>query len=111
MEDPLVPALFPTIVAALACLQAGAAPPQGAPPGPPPGPPPRARGLALNTPDALPGYTLIAPLRSKTIRLVDLAGEVVHEWQTGYAPGSEYFLDDGTLLRCSKEPGIQRFTA
>lgn len=114
-----MPALFPLLVVALSCLQAPAAPPQGAPPGPPngppngppPGPPPRARGLALNTPDATPGYTLIAPLRSNTIRLVDLAGEVVHEWKSGYAPGSEYFLDDGTLLRCSKEPGIQRFKA
>ncbi len=61
--------------------------------------------------EATPGYTLIAPLRSTTVRLVDLDGAIVHEWKTGFAPGSEYLQDDGTLLRCSKEPGIQRFAA
>jgi hypothetical protein len=93
-------------------------PPGGPPPGPgglrgPPGPPPpeEPRGLRVHEAGALPGYTLIAPLQSKTIHLVDLDGNVVHRWKTGFAPGSEYFLEDGHLLRCSKEPVDTRFNA
>jgi len=118
-----------TLVAVVAALLvAGSAlaqgPPPGGPPhfppggGPPGGPPPGfpggdagPRGLLVHEKEACPGYTLIAPLRSKTIFLVDLDGKIVHEWKTGYTPGSEYFLDDGNLLRCSHEPDAPRFHA
>jgi hypothetical protein len=84
------------------------------PPGPPGGPP-RAiegpRGLRKNSPGALPGYTLIAPLSSNTIYLVDMEGRVVHRWDTKYSPGSEIFLDDGHLLRCSQEPNFPKFNS
>ena len=65
--------------------------------------PPRKNGLIVNEPGALPGYTMIASLNGSTIYLVDIEGRPVHCWKTGYAPGSEYFMDDGTILRCSKD--------
>ncbi|MSR47180.1 MAG: arylsulfotransferase (ASST) [Planctomycetes bacterium] len=74
----------------------------------------RPRGLALRTPEAAPGLTLIAPLRSQTIRLVDLDGNVVHEWVTDSTGGTEHFLDDGTLLRSTgtgNAPKLARFAA
>jgi len=93
-------------------------PPGGPPPRPggrrgPPGPPQpeEPRGLRVHEAGALAGYTLIAPLQSKTINLVDLDGKVVHRWKTGFAAGCEYFLDDGNILRCSKEPIQTRFNA
>ena len=43
------------------------------------------RGVKVLTDDASPGYTLIYPLNSKTVYLVDLAGEVVHEWPRLFA--------------------------
>ncbi|MEW6744412.1 MAG: aryl-sulfate sulfotransferase [Planctomycetota bacterium] len=67
------------------------------------------RGLVRNEGGAFPGYTLIAPMRSKTVFLIDMEGNVVHRWDTGYAPGSEYLLENGNLLRCSKEPNAARF--
>jgi Arylsulfotransferase (ASST) len=76
--------------------------------------PPRPRGLALKDARAFPGYTMIAPLRSQTIRLVDLDGTVVHEWKTDSTGGTEHFLDDGTLLRCTttgNDPQLERFKA
>ncbi len=102
-------ATLSTLASVVVAQGAPPPPPGGAPPGEPPAS--RPRGLALRTAEATPGYTLIAPLRSKTIRLVDLEGNLAHEWKTGFMPGSEYLLDNGHLLRCSKEPGIQRFKA
>jgi hypothetical protein len=89
------------------------APDGGAPakPTPPPAPPPEPRGLRVREPGALPGFTLIAPLRSTTSYLVDLDGKVVHAWKSGFNPGAEYFQDNGDLLRCCQEPGEKRFTA
>jgi len=54
--------------------------------------------------EAFDGYTLLAPLRSTTIYLVDMDGEVAHEWKGAYAPGnSAYLLENGNLLRCARE--------
>ncbi|MFO0985161.1 MAG: aryl-sulfate sulfotransferase [Planctomycetota bacterium] len=69
------------------------------------------RGLIRNEPEAMQGYTLIAPLQSLTVYLVDMEGRVVHQWLTRYAPGSEYLLPNGNLLRCSREPNAPRFKA
>jgi len=108
-----------TLLAAVLSLlvQADGAPPaspQGGPPGPPPGPPPRPRGLAVKEPRALPGLTMIAPLQNNVVRLVDLDGKVVHEWKTDARGGSEYFLEDGSLLRSTgtgNAPRLARFNA
>jgi hypothetical protein len=57
-------------------------------------------GLVLNDPRALPGYTLIAPLRSTMTYLIDTQGKVVHEWHSRYTPAaSVYLLENGHLLR------------
>ena len=69
------------------------------------------RGIKVNTPAALAGYTLIAPLQGKTVNLVDHDGHVVHRWKTEFKPGCEYFLQNGHLLRCSQQPEAPRFKA
>ena len=49
---------------------------------------------------AFPGFTLVAPLRSKRVYLVDMSGTAVHEWQSEYKAGAvTYLTERGTLLR------------
>jgi hypothetical protein len=61
------------------------------------------RGLVRRTEAATPGYTLFAPLRSYSTYLVDLDGQVVHQWRHDAPPGqSVYLLDNGHLLRCER---------
>lgn len=68
------------------------------------------RGLRLNEPGAYDGYTLFAPLNSKAVHLIDMAGEVVHTWQTDSAPGAwVYLLEDGRLLRLGRQDENPRF--
>jgi hypothetical protein len=68
------------------------------------------RGLLVHEAGAYDGYTLYAPLNSRTVYLVDLDGEVVHTWETDSSPaGGFYLLDDGTLLRCGREDEDPRF--
>jgi len=62
----------------------------------------RPRGLVVNEPAAFQGYTLFAPLRSKTTFLVDMQGEVVHSWENPHPPLGVYLQPDGSLLRCSR---------
>lgn len=69
------------------------------------------RGVLLREAGAFPGYTLIAPLRSTTIHLIDLDGRDVHRWATSYESGTAVLLDNGDLLRCCVEPERTRFTA
>ncbi len=46
------------------------------------------------------GYTLISPMGSKTVYLIDIEGYVVHKWETEYNPGSHAkLLENGNLLR------------
>ena len=67
------------------------------------------RGLVVNTPQASPGYTLIAPFGGQKTFLIDLQGNVVHEWVMTDKPGqAAYLLEDGSLLRSVKIPN-QRF--
>ncbi|MGE5360365.1 MAG: aryl-sulfate sulfotransferase [Bacteroidales bacterium] len=55
-------------------------------------------------------YVLFSPLLSTTTYLVDRDGRVVHEWQSDFAPGaSVHFLDDGSLLRCARQPNVPRY--
>jgi hypothetical protein len=56
----------------------------------------------LNKPQALPGYTLVFPLRSQRTYLVDLEGRVVRQWDSKYTAGQEaYLLENGNLLRAT----------
>ncbi|MGI9470496.1 MAG: aryl-sulfate sulfotransferase [Rubripirellula sp.] len=58
-----------------------------------------------------PGFTLIAPLASRDTFLINMDGEVVHQWPSNYQPGnSVYLLEDGSLLRTAKQTN-QRFNA
>ena len=69
----------------------------------PPERPPEPRGLVARTEGAFEGYTLITPLRSKEVLLLDMDGEPVHRWQTEHTPGnSVYLMDDGRLLRAAR---------
>lgn len=68
------------------------------------------RGLILKTDAVFPGLTLFAPLNSTKTYLVDLDGKQVHTWNSEYVPGQAvYLLGDGSILRCAREPGNQRF--
>ena len=63
-------------------------------------PPSRSDWLEVNP---SPGYNLISPLKSKDVFLVDLEGEIVHQWQTDCEPGNSVYLTErGTLYRCER---------
>jgi hypothetical protein len=71
-----------------------------------------ARGLVLDGDGASPGFVLFSPLLSTTTYLVDRKGRVVHTWESDRAPGaSVYLLDNGHLLRCSRERDTPIFQA
>jgi hypothetical protein len=57
-------------------------------------------GLIVNDARAYQGYTLLAPIMSRMIYLLDMQGRVVHTWE-GEVPGnlSVYLLPNGHLLR------------
>ena len=57
-------------------------------------------GLIVNDPRAYQGYTLLAPIMSKMVHLLDMQGRVIRTWE-GEAPGnmSVYLLENGHLLR------------
>jgi hypothetical protein len=68
------------------------------------------RGLRQREAGALEGYTLIAPLRSMSIHLVDMDGKVVHSWATRHQPGAvTRFLPNGHVLRGANLEGNPRF--
>src|SRR5262245_47433314 len=77
--------------------------PQGAPESAPQGDKKeRPHGLVRNEPQAFQGYTLFAPLRSRTTYLVDMKGEVAHSWENPNPPLGVYLQADGSLLRCAR---------
>lgn len=68
------------------------------------------RGVRKSTQGAFDGYTLVMPLVSTKVHLVDLEGEVVHTWETGLAPGGWcYLLDDGSLLHTGRQDTDPKF--
>ena len=69
------------------------------------------RGLVTRGEASLPGYTLVGPLQSRSVHLVDHAGEAVHSWTTStYGPGGGCYLEDnGHLLRCGRVDDNPRF--
>ena len=57
-------------------------------------------GLYLNTSNACPGYTLMAPKHNTVTYLLDNEGRYVHQWKSEYEPGqTAYLLPNGHLLR------------
>jgi hypothetical protein len=63
-------------------------------------------GVLVNDPRAFQGYTLIAPMESKSTHLIDMQGRVVHTWKSDYRAGLvAYFLENGHLLRAARNSG------
>ena len=69
------------------------------------------RGLRLSTPGAAQGYVYYTPLISSTTYLLETgSGDVVHTWESEYAPsGFVYLLDNGNLLRGARQPDVAVF--
>ena len=68
------------------------------------------RGLLKNLPGAYEGYTIVAPLRSTSTYLIDMDGEIVHEWRSSYTPTfGMYLLANGHLLRAARDPNNLSF--
>jgi hypothetical protein len=68
------------------------------------------RGVTVHEDGALEGFTLIAPLNSTTVYLIDMEGGIAHSWPTDSSPGAcNYLLDDGTLLRAGREDRDPKF--
>jgi hypothetical protein len=63
-----------------------------------------ARGLIVREKGAFEGYTLIAPLTSRTLYLLDMDGRTVHTWEPETQTESGILLDDGDLLRWAAKP-------
>lgn len=60
-------------------------------------------GLFKNDSLSYNGYTLFAPLRSKTTYLIDNCGKQVHSWQSSYPAGlAAYLLPNGNLIRAGR---------
>jgi hypothetical protein len=61
-------------------------------------------GVTLNNRDkATPGYTLFSPIGQFKTFLIDLEGEVAHEWEFPLPPGNYAYLQpNGNLLRASR---------
>tara|TARA_R110002126_G_scaffold64513_13_gene165238 strand:- start:30250 stop:31815 length:1566 start_codon:yes stop_codon:yes gene_type:complete len=54
-------------------------------------------------PEPTSGYTLITPLLSTKVHLLDLEGNPVHTWNCDEPPGnSVYLMPDGNLLRAAR---------
>jgi hypothetical protein len=66
-------------------------------------------GLSLNDPRAFQGYTLFAPLTSKTTYLIDMQGRIVQTWEANGTPASGVvLLENGHLLRGGALGGEER---
>ncbi len=60
-------------------------------------------GLVFRGPGTSDGYTLYGPLNTSDTYLIDMDGQVVHQWPNTARPGnSVYLLPNGRLLRTEK---------
>src|SRR5215469_4598278 len=60
----------------------------------------RGTGLTVYNPEkAYQGYTLFTTLSGDgTVYLIDMQGEVVHQWKLPYPPYYSYLLENGNLF-------------
>ena len=68
-------------------------------------------GLTIHDEDrATPGYTLYSPMGRKQSLLIDMNGDIVHEWRLpGYTGIYSHFLPNGNLLagvKTTEGPGL-----
>lgn len=71
---------------------------------------PEQRGLVSRAAGTFDGWTLLSPLNSLKIHLVDMDGKVTHTWEAEEVPGGgTYLLPNGHLLRCGQQEGNPRF--
>ena len=67
-------------------------------------------GVSTKTDKVTPGYTLISPMSSTKVFLLNNDGLVVHYWQTNRKPGqTAYLMEDGTLVRGGKVDNFYQF--
>ncbi len=69
------------------------------------------RGLITKTDKATPGYVMFQPSESTKTILINLDGEVVHEWNTEFNSMQAYLLDNGNLLSLQRDPDFPTFAA
>jgi len=67
------------------------------------------RGLIINSPDATPGYILFHPSAGSATWLMNLEGEIVHEWKGEYNTLNSYLQDDGSIFRMDRDPDFPVF--
>ena len=67
--------------------------------------PDRNTGLKLNKPEAFKGYTLMNPMMSSTVYLIDNDGKIVHKWECDSSGMSAYLLPNGHMLRTVSSMG------
>jgi hypothetical protein len=61
------------------------------------------RGLVRNDSEAFEGYTLYVPLRGSETLLLNMQGEVVHQWASDHHPSNcAYLMPNGDLVRAGK---------
>ena len=64
---------------------------------------PRHFGLQVNEDGAAEGYTIFSPLWRPVTYLLNMDGEVVHEWELPGLPGGySYLLPNGNLFSATK---------
>ncbi|NNF76231.1 MAG: hypothetical protein HKN00_13685 [Flavobacteriaceae bacterium] len=69
------------------------------------------RGLITKTEKATPGYVMFQPSASTKTVLINLDGEVVHEWQHDLNSMQAYLLDNGHLLSLQRDIDFPTFAA
>jgi len=67
------------------------------------------RGLIINTPNATPGYILFHPAAGTATWLMNLDGEIVHEWKGEYNTLNSYLQEDGGIFRLDRDPDFPVF--
>ena len=62
-------------------------------------------GCSVRAQEPYEGYTLYNAMNSKTAKLINMDGSIMHSWQCTESPSShQYLFPDSTLLRSSRIP-------
>lgn len=69
------------------------------------------RGLIKNTSEATPGYVLFSPTNSTSTYLMNVEGEIVHQWKGDLYAQVSYLKENGNLVRMERDPDFPVFAA